>query len=302
MSLRDKPYLPLYIQDFMTDEKLAQCSAKATGVYIRLMCLMHKSDQYGKILLKQKFKQTNDRIKNFSAQIVKHMPYDFHTVTESLVELLEEKVLTMEGDILIQKRMVEDNAISEARAAAGKKGGLSTTSKTKEFAKANAQAKAEANTDNDIEGENDFLEKERQKEKTFLEPDMDVDLLVEKVILDKRYREQCEIAGYPPAKLVQWMYAFNRFLKFKGVDRSSESGWRLGFPAWMAYHNYRNGEDPDHYSPVIWARKKIEDADKILKQNGTNKTNSNSSATTRSVEALLSGLDAGPADSEDLDG
>ena len=43
MALRDQPYLPLYVQDFLTDEKLAECSAMATGVYIRLMCIMHKS-------------------------------------------------------------------------------------------------------------------------------------------------------------------------------------------------------------------------------------------------------------------
>ena len=141
MALRDQPYLPLYIQDFLTDEKLAQCSAKATGVFIRLMCLMHKTEQYGTILLKQKNKQGPDQIKNFGNLIIKHMPYDFHTVTESLVELIEEGVLTVEGDILIQKRMVKDNAISEKRAIAGRKGGVTTT--TKNFAKAKSKANSE---------------------------------------------------------------------------------------------------------------------------------------------------------------
>ena len=60
MALRDQPFLPLYIQDFMTDEKQAECSAESTGVYIRLMCLLHKSDTYGKIQIKAKFKQ-NDK-------------------------------------------------------------------------------------------------------------------------------------------------------------------------------------------------------------------------------------------------
>ena len=59
MALRDQPYLPLYVQDFLTDEKLIECSASATGVYIRVMCIMHKSDPYGMILLKQKDKQTS---------------------------------------------------------------------------------------------------------------------------------------------------------------------------------------------------------------------------------------------------
>ena len=43
MALRDQPYIPLYVQDFMTDEKLSECSAESTGVYIRVMCIMHKS-------------------------------------------------------------------------------------------------------------------------------------------------------------------------------------------------------------------------------------------------------------------
>ena len=46
MSLRNQPYIPLYVQDFMTDERLNECSAAANGVYIRLMCLMHKSEEY----------------------------------------------------------------------------------------------------------------------------------------------------------------------------------------------------------------------------------------------------------------
>lgn len=40
MALRDQPYLPLYVLDFLVDEKLAYCSAESTGVYIRLMCIL----------------------------------------------------------------------------------------------------------------------------------------------------------------------------------------------------------------------------------------------------------------------
>ena len=48
MALRDQPYIPLYVQDFMTDEKLNECSAATTEVYIRLMCVMHKSEKIGR--------------------------------------------------------------------------------------------------------------------------------------------------------------------------------------------------------------------------------------------------------------
>jgi hypothetical protein len=169
MALRDQPYLPLYVQDFLTDEKLAYCSAAATGVYIRIMCLMHKSEEYGKILLKQKFKQSSNQIKNFASQLAVQMPYDFNTLTCALEELIDSRVLSEEPDVLIQKRMVKDNEISELRALSGKKGGLrSLGGKVKnkpkskgDFALNFAQAKSEANT----EYENEYENKEEEKEK-----------------------------------------------------------------------------------------------------------------------------------------
>ena len=115
MALRNQPYFPLYIQDFLTDEKLIECSASATGVYIRLMCIMHKSDEYGKILLKQKDKQTDNQIINFALKLSKQMPYSEKTVTDALIELVEENVLNIEGDYLIQRRMVRDNDLSNTR-------------------------------------------------------------------------------------------------------------------------------------------------------------------------------------------
>ena len=155
MALRDKPYLPLYIQDFLTDEKLIECSAKATGVYIRLMCIMHKSKKYGTILLKQTDKQTDKQILNFAKKVAKQMPYPISEIEESINELLANEVLHIDGDFLIQKRMVSDDNLSETRALSGKKGGQSSQKNKNNynnfalnFAKANSIAKS------DIEYEN----------------------------------------------------------------------------------------------------------------------------------------------------
>lgn len=127
MSLRQQPYLPLYVQDFMTDEKLNECSAESTGVYIRLMCVMHKSKDYGKILLKQKYKQTPEqssgRCFEFACQLSRQMPYDVATIERALMELLEENVISLDGEILYQQRMVKDAELSDKRAKAGKQGG-----------------------------------------------------------------------------------------------------------------------------------------------------------------------------------
>jgi uncharacterized protein YdaU (DUF1376 family) len=141
MALRDQPYLPLYVQDFLTDEKLMECSASATGIYIRLLCIMHKSEEYGVVLLKQKDKQTDNQIKNFALKLAKYLPYSTEEIMSGLSELLNEGVLQNGGDKLSQKRMIKDNEISLVRSDAGKKGGLKT-----QFAKAKPQANTENET------------------------------------------------------------------------------------------------------------------------------------------------------------
>ena len=153
MALRNQPYLPLYVQDFLTDEKLAECSAQATGVYIRVMCLMHKSEKYGTILLKQKHKQTTEQIKNFALLLLRHLPYELDVIQSSLTELIEEGVLILEGDLLIQKRMVKDAGISNIRSISGKKGGNNSLGKTPRTIKKFAQAKIQANTESENESD-----------------------------------------------------------------------------------------------------------------------------------------------------
>lgn len=98
---REQPYIPLYVQDFLTDEKLRECTAKSVGVYIFIMCVMHKSEHYGKILLKQKDKVGSDEIKNFAKKLNKHLPYSEVIIEIGLRELLEEKVLFLEEGFLV---------------------------------------------------------------------------------------------------------------------------------------------------------------------------------------------------------
>lgn len=160
MARRNKPYLPLYVQDFLTDEKLIECSAESTGVYIRLMCIMHKSEPYGTILLKQKDKQNASTIKNFACKLLRQMPYSAEIIERSLQELINEKVLTLDGDTLYQKRMVDDGKLSDVKAAAGSAGGSATQSanrSAKAKYKAGAKAESKANTDIDIDNDIDII-------------------------------------------------------------------------------------------------------------------------------------------------
>lgn len=129
MSRRDQPFIPLYAMDFLTDEKLRECNAESVGVYIMLMCVMHKQEQYGTIALRQKDRQHEDIILDFSSKLARHLPFGEEVIGRSLRELISEGVLHLEDEHLVQRRMVRDAEISEKRAAAGKKGSTTTNSK-----------------------------------------------------------------------------------------------------------------------------------------------------------------------------
>jgi len=156
MALRDQPYIPLYVQDFLTDEKLNMCSAASQGVYIKLMCIFHKQEPYGGILLKQKDKQKESTCLNFAYKLAKLLPFDVLTIESAICELLDENVLSLDDDFLYQKRMVKDNEISNIRSNSGKLGGKKTQEKSKDFAKAKDEAKLKQNTEYENEYENEY--------------------------------------------------------------------------------------------------------------------------------------------------
>lgn len=145
--------MPLNVQDFLNDEKLLECSASATGVYIRLMCMMHKSDPYGKIAIKSRDISLFggiEPLEQFASQLVRHMPYDKKEILNALKELVGEGVLYVDGNYLCQKRMIRDSEISEKRAEAGRRGSsitnkrfAATSDATNDAAKPSAKPKTE---------------------------------------------------------------------------------------------------------------------------------------------------------------
>lgn len=176
MALRDQPYLPLYVQDFLTDEKLILCSPAATGIYIRLMCIMHKSKEYGTFLLLQKVWQnsgkTSGTCQDFATLLVKFLPWSQEEIYSGLQELIENDVLQIQGNKIVQKRMVRDNEISEIRSRAGSKGGFA---KAKGLAKGVAKGVANTENENDIDIDIDNKEKEipKRKREPFIPPTID---------------------------------------------------------------------------------------------------------------------------------
>ena len=137
MPLTNQPYLPLYVGDWLTNNKLKMCSAPAHGLMINIMCIMHKENEYGTLTLKQNFKQNPDACLNFASYLARLLPFERGEIYSSLKELIEESVLYIENDKLICKRMVEDAELSNLRAKIGSEGGKKTQEKNRNYAKAN---------------------------------------------------------------------------------------------------------------------------------------------------------------------
>lgn len=191
MALRNQPYIPLYVQDFMTDEKLMECSASATGVYVRVMCVMHKSKDYGTILLKQNDKQTESTVNNFALKLAKFLPYPTNIILSGLEELINEEVLSIDGDILSQKRMLKDSIISDKRSLAGSKGGQKTTVKNQTFALAKSEANSENESESEYENENEIKDV--------------VEVIPEKVPEKFDFKKSLIIYGFKKELVEEWL-------------------------------------------------------------------------------------------------
>lgn len=127
MALKDQPYLPIYIQDVLTDEKLMLCSASSHGIYFRLLCTLHKQPKYGMICLHQRFSKTESKFLNFAQMLVRYFPFNAEEIQEALEELSDEGVIQVTETELMQKRMVKDGELSLMRSEIGKTGGSPVT-------------------------------------------------------------------------------------------------------------------------------------------------------------------------------
>ncbi len=155
MALTNQPYIPLYVRDWLTNNKLKMCSTSAHGLMINIMCVMHKEDEYGTLLLKQNFKHDPNICLNFASYLARLLPFDRGEIYTALTELLEEGVLSIEDDKLICYRMVKDAEISISRAIAGSEGGKQTQKKNTKFAKAKVKANRQAKDQANAEYENE---------------------------------------------------------------------------------------------------------------------------------------------------
>ncbi len=203
-ALRKLPYIPLYVNDFSCDEKLRMCSPAAVGVYIFLLCFLHKSDTYGKLILRPKDRlpetdvlelqkqiesKTKSKIEStvipFAKRLQRNMPFELHEIADGINELAEERVITIDGDELYQRRMIKDGEISEKRSINGALGGRPTKNKEQEKKQIESkslskrESELKANTENEyayennIESEEKEVQGERKRNQRFTPPTLE---------------------------------------------------------------------------------------------------------------------------------
>lgn len=263
MALRDQPYIPLFADDYLTDEKLNMCSPSTQGVYIKIMCLFHKSDPYGGILLKQKDKQRDKQILNFACKLSKLLPFDLPVIESALVELIEEHVLNIDDDFLYQKRMVRDNELSVKRSKSGRKGGQATSSKNTGgglFATANQAANGQANSEYEYGNENGNSKEgkegvgeggeyppEESFQRSVPEPEIGQVLSIEKChelcLANQRWLSALSKHKSIPLPLLET--ALTKFLvdlKVKDIHQNTLTDYKAHFVNWLKYQ-FKDGKD-----------------------------------------------------------
>lgn len=138
MALRDQPYLPLYVKDFISDEKLRLCSPATVGVYIMLMCVLHRSETYGALSLQDIcYNKTDNKnitekescynfvmrtLSQFAIFLERQLPFKREDIEAALKELHYFGVIKLDGETLYQPRMVRDGEKSDKKGKAGRLG------------------------------------------------------------------------------------------------------------------------------------------------------------------------------------
>ena len=112
---------------------------------------MHKTDEYGCILIRQKDKQNANKLLNFATKLAKLLSFEKQEIVKAITELVEEGVLQVDGDKLLQKRMVRDAELSVIRANARK--GVTTKGSTNDSTK--HSTKPRTNPESEYESDNE---------------------------------------------------------------------------------------------------------------------------------------------------
>lgn len=111
-----RPSFQFYPSDWLRDTSLRSCSIGARGLWIDMICYMHEGTPYGHLKVKDKV--------ILPENLARMVGETLETVDGWLKELFDAGVFQLAEDgSIFSKRMVKDEALRNARAEGGKKGG-----------------------------------------------------------------------------------------------------------------------------------------------------------------------------------
>lgn len=120
MGAKKLPFLQLFVDDYLADEKLGLCSLAARGLWMHLLCLMHKSDRRGYL------QQANGQPCT-TEQIARSAGCSADEAAHLLRELIDSGAASAtEHGVIFNRRMVHDERVRLAHSKAGQKGGKAT--------------------------------------------------------------------------------------------------------------------------------------------------------------------------------
>lgn len=246
MALRDQPYITLYVQDYLSDENLSKCSLAAQGAYMRILCVLHKSETYGGILFGNLFKQNLDASRYFATVLAKQTGIEIREISQIIDELLFYRVLKVgEKDgvpFLYQSRMIRDSELSIKRSQSAKKGGGNpalSSKNAKNLFKQNNKQGDKLNTEDENDNENED-EKEKEggsgEEKTKIDFSAVIDLFhrccpgfpkVTKLTESRKGKIRVRLGEMGGMELAEAV--FRKMAASKFLNGDNDRGWKATF-------------------------------------------------------------------------
>lgn len=110
-----RPAFQFYPGDWQRDAALRSCSVGARGLWIEMLCVMHQADPYGHLVVNQQGIKPETLARMVGASKRDTLTW--------LAELEVTGVFSREGDVIVSRRMVRDEALRKVRAEGGKLGG-----------------------------------------------------------------------------------------------------------------------------------------------------------------------------------
>lgn len=115
---KDLPYLQFYVADWLVDERLRMCSAAARGLWIDMLCLMHRAPRRGYLELKARTPLAPEKLARLCGLSLAETSALLTELDDVGVPSVEERT-----SVLYSRRMVRDERKRHACSEAGKRGG-----------------------------------------------------------------------------------------------------------------------------------------------------------------------------------